>query len=180
MGITERAYNIASNLPARYEHDNESFSSHDGLLESASLEDDDGETFDLQDYDPATKPSWILRRFPKVVQSALLTTWDWTKGPNPPRMWKIEPVFPSVNTAPLQLLDTYLPNTAHRFWLYVAFCTLWLLSFTIILRAYENYLWLHVLGSEERLWHEWPRVSAFQQLHACFSMSCELSSQLGA
>jgi hypothetical protein len=133
MGIIERAYNIVSNLPARYEHDTESFSSQDGLLESAPLDDDNDETFDLRDYIPPTKPSWVLRRFPKGVQTASLAAWDWTKGPNPPRIWKIEPAFPSINTAPLQLLDTYLPSAVHRFWLYAACCTLWLLSFSIIL-----------------------------------------------
>ncbi|KKA19137.1 hypothetical protein T310_6901 [Rasamsonia emersonii CBS 393.64] len=57
----------------------------------------------------------------------------WLSGPQPPRQYRIEPFFPRFQTAPLRLVDRFLPTRSSRVWALVAFHALWALIFLSIL-----------------------------------------------
>ena len=82
-----------------------------------------------------TRRAWQSRlqnRIPPRATSLWKTTATWVKGPDPPRIFTISPFLPSVQHAPLGLLDRYAPKRYHRFWLLVVFYLAWLLSFILI------------------------------------------------
>ncbi|KAL9093649.1 MAG: hypothetical protein Q9159_000178 [Coniocarpon cinnabarinum] len=81
-------------------------------------------------------PRWLQRtkqHVPRPVQSS--TSWivNWAKGPKPPRIWKIRPIFPKLQAAPLTLLDRYAPKRRHRLALLAALYFCFLLVFITVL-----------------------------------------------
>jgi len=89
--------------------------------------------------DPATRPSrpaWLTRLLPRGserLESAWQSVVTWVKGPQPPRIFVIDPLFPRIQHAPLKLLDRYAPKRIHRFGLLIALYACWLLVFSIFL-----------------------------------------------
>ena len=96
----------------------------------------DGEEAALHDDDlsPLLQKPFLQKYIPPKVQRAWRTTVKWCKGPDPPRPWSIVPLFESVQTAPIRLLDSLFPKRIHKFWLLVAFYAAWLLVFSLVLR----------------------------------------------
>ena len=105
--------------------------SHDALSFLAI----DGETGHDVDRDPTLyqQDHPLYRYIPPRVQKALRATVNWTKGPDPPRPWRITPIFEEVQTAPLRLRDQLFPKPVHKLWLLIAFLGCWLLVFSIVL-----------------------------------------------
>ncbi|KAI5365226.1 Putative LCCL domain-containing protein [Septoria linicola] len=91
------------------------------------------------EFDPSparARPSWqnkLADRVPKPVKHAWASTVTWVKGPQPPRIYHIKPLFPSVQHVPINLLDRYASKRIQRFWLLVAAIASWLLVFSLIL-----------------------------------------------
>ncbi|KAK3073352.1 hypothetical protein LTR53_005148 [Teratosphaeriaceae sp. CCFEE 6253] len=86
----------------------------------------------------SSTPSWQQRvtdRIPPRLKHAWAATVHWVKGPQPPRIYTIHPLFPKLQHAPLALLDRYAPRKRHRFWLLVALHASWLLAFSLVLHA---------------------------------------------
>ncbi|GAB7351134.1 hypothetical protein MBLNU459_g1591t2 [Dothideomycetes sp. NU459] len=80
--------------------------------------------------------TWTARlneRIPDPLKRASSAVARWVKGPQPPRPYKIEPFWPSIQHAPIRLLDRYAPKRMQRFWLLMLWYLLWLLSFSLIL-----------------------------------------------
>ncbi|KAI1173464.1 hypothetical protein F4777DRAFT_589848 [Nemania sp. FL0916] len=82
----------------------------------------------MQDQAAPKRWQWI----PYPVRRTADAVVRWVKGPQTPRIWKIEPFFPSVQRAPLRLLDRLLPSRRHRFWLLLAYVAAWILVFAIV------------------------------------------------
>ena len=83
-----------------------------------------------------TFPSWrdrISRRIPPRLKTAWAATVKWVKGPQPPRIYVIHPIFPKIQHAPIALLDRYAPKKMQRFWLLMAVYAAWLLAFSLVL-----------------------------------------------
>ncbi|KAH8163307.1 hypothetical protein CIB48_g4939 [Xylaria polymorpha] len=74
------------------------------------------------------------------------------KRPTNPRIWKIDPVFPAVQHAPLRLLDRVLPAKKHRMWLFFAYFAAWILTFSLV-------LWRGEVASEIEGWGEPSDIS---------------------
>lgn len=72
-------------------------------------------------------------RLPKPVKNTWAAVVTWVKGPDPPRIYQIRPVFPKVQRAPLALLDRFAPSRIRRFWLLVLAIASWLLVLSSIL-----------------------------------------------
>lgn len=94
--------------------------------ELASSELDDVELY---------KNNPILKHIPLPVYRAWRAVVRFTKGPDPPRIYKISPVFPSVQEAPIRLLDRYLPKRRQKVTLLLGFYFVWLLTFALVLRS---------------------------------------------
>ncbi|KAI0099556.1 hypothetical protein F4776DRAFT_658346 [Hypoxylon sp. NC0597] len=93
-------------------------------------EDDDPPTprF-MQDQGAWKKWKWVPYPIRKYGKAA----YKWMKGPQNPKVWKIEPIFPVVQHAPLRLLDKFLPNRTHQILLYMGYVAVWVLTFSIVM-----------------------------------------------
>ncbi|KAK3696341.1 hypothetical protein LTR37_018006 [Vermiconidia calcicola] len=86
----------------------------------------------VRQLDPRWQERWA-ERIPPGLLKACAATVRWVKGPQPPRTYTITPIFPTVQHAPLALLDRYAPKKIQRFWLLIALYACWLFAFSIIL-----------------------------------------------
>lgn len=93
--------------------------------ELASHDDDD---VDLYKNHP------ILKYIPPRLYKAGRAVVRFTKGPDPPRIYKIAPFLPQVQEAPIRLLNRYLPKRRQKIALLVGFYFVWLLTFALVLR----------------------------------------------
>ena len=71
-------------------------------------------------------PAWLVALSSGIAR--------WTKGPQPPRPYKIEPFFPSIQKFPLRLLDRFFPKRKHKICLLIAHHMFWLLALILLLR----------------------------------------------
>ena len=104
-------------------------STEDPLLRSTSI-DDPVENDTPREYPWMQRVSDNIPSPLKKISSAVVT---WVKGPQPPRIYKIDPFFPSIQHAPLNLLDRYAPKRMQRFWILFVFYACWILSFALVL-----------------------------------------------
>ncbi|KAF2427509.1 hypothetical protein EJ08DRAFT_592840 [Tothia fuscella] len=75
----------------------------------------------------------FIRYVPPRFRKAWKATVKWSKGPQPPRPWKITPYFEEYQTAHLRVLDALLPQRKQKIWLLIAFYFCWLLVFSLVL-----------------------------------------------
>jgi hypothetical protein len=115
--------------PSQLYRDNENASIHssDAPILIASSEASDEEHYAVQE-------PYANTNIPPRIQRAWRNTVTWIKGPQPSRPWKIHPFFPKVQTAPIQLVNTYFPKRKHKILLFVIFHAFWLLSFGLVLQ----------------------------------------------
>ncbi|CAK3827856.1 lccl domain containing [Lecanosticta acicola] len=81
-------------------------------------------------------PSWkerLVGRIPIGLRNAGTATVTWVKGPQPPRIYNITPIFPKIQHIPINLLDRYAPARVHRFGLLISLYFVWLLVFSLML-----------------------------------------------
>ncbi|THY49336.1 hypothetical protein D6C97_07376 [Aureobasidium pullulans] len=122
-------------------------SDDDTLLQSTSIDDP------VDDDTPQQYP-WMQRvsdNIPSPLKRISRAVVTWAKGPQPPRIYKIEPFFPSIQHAPLALLDRYAPKKMQRFWLLFVFYICWILSFALILHKSSFAADVQDYGSPVRL-----------------------------
>ncbi|KAF2170899.1 hypothetical protein M409DRAFT_63929 [Zasmidium cellare ATCC 36951] len=81
----------------------------------------------------ATWQERVSERIPSRLKDAWSKTVEWVKGPNPPRIYKITPIFPNIQHAPIALLDRYAPKRRQRFWLLILLYASWLFVFSLML-----------------------------------------------
>jgi hypothetical protein len=81
----------------------------------------------------AQEPYYASKYIPPRLQRAWNKVVVWTKGPQPPRPWRIRPYFAKFQTAPIRFLNSYFPKRKHKVALLVFFHACWLLSFGLVL-----------------------------------------------
>lgn len=127
-------YNIASNKPPGYRHYPDDADSAEVSRSTtpdirsssrAPLLGDQIEDESTEDTKP--RPSTRFRRAQAVAG-------DWITGPKPPRIWKIKPVFPIIQEAPIKLLDIIAPRRWHRVVLLLFVYFFYILAFVLVLR----------------------------------------------
>ncbi|KAJ2973717.1 hypothetical protein NUW58_g8866 [Xylaria curta] len=97
----------------------------------------------MQDQTVSKRWGWV----PSLVRRVTGTVVRWIKGPQNPRIWKIDPFFPAIQHAPLRLVERVLPAKRHRLWLFFAFFAAWILTFALV-------FWQGQLASEIEGWGE--------------------------
>jgi hypothetical protein len=123
-------------LPGRtYSPDRESYrddvEEHPANPHTNTVEPGEELAFDDADqHETNNSYKWI----PAPLQRTSKTVVKWVKGPQPPRIWKINPIFPNIQKAPLRLLQRYCPKRKHKVGLLIGFCFIWLLTFVTVLR----------------------------------------------
>ena len=76
----------------------------------------------------------VKKRVPVPVRRASRAVVKWVKGPQPPYIYTIEPIFPALQTTPIKLVDRYLPKRRHKAAVLLFFYFSWLLIFSLVLR----------------------------------------------
>ena len=71
---------------------------------------------------------WIPAPTVKLTEAVF----TWIKGPQPPRVFKIEPFLPRVQQAPVRLVDRWCPKHRHKITLLLAFYLCWLATFSAV------------------------------------------------
>ena len=84
----------------------------------------------MQDQSSFRNLKWI----PVPVRRVGKSLTRWAMGPNPPRNHVINPLFPSIQEAPVRLLDKYIPKTRHRIALLIGYYFVWILTFALVMR----------------------------------------------
>ncbi|KAI3335788.1 hypothetical protein F4824DRAFT_144519 [Ustulina deusta] len=102
----------------------------------------------MQDQTAWKRLKWV----PYPARRAVDAVVRWIKGPQTPRVWKIDPFFPKIQHAPLHLLDRVLPAKRHRLWLFFAFFAAWILTFALV-------FWRAQIASEIDGWGEPSDIS---------------------
>jgi hypothetical protein len=82
---------------------------------------------------PYRQPFPMLKYVPTRVQRTSKAISRWIKGPQPPRPWKIQPYFPTIQYAPVQYLHNYFPKRKQKVVLLIFFYICWLLCFGVVL-----------------------------------------------
>ncbi|CAJ2507187.1 Uu.00g083730.m01.CDS01 [Anthostomella pinea] len=118
-------------------------------LDDEELDSDDSPTPRFMQEEGAWK-RW--RWIPYPARKLGKTVYRWMKGPQPPRIWKIDPFFPTIQHAPLTLIERLLPNKKHRQGLFLAYFAAWILTFAIV-------LWQGQVSSEVQGWGQPSDIS---------------------
>jgi hypothetical protein len=107
----------------------------DPVDDAARLDDIDVEVTDpttplyIQDPRSWKRLAWVPYPVRRFSQAAV----KWAKGPMNPRNYKIIPLFPAVQHAPLRVLDRFLPKRYYRTWLFLGFCAIWMVTFALVM-----------------------------------------------
>lgn len=91
---------------------------------------------------------WVplpLRRVGRAVAA-------WSKGPNPPQIQKIRPWFPSIQEAPIRLLDRLCPKKKHKAAALMFLYCSWILTFSLVLRHSASAGEIEDYGSPSPVW----------------------------
>ncbi|EXJ92138.1 hypothetical protein A1O3_00688 [Capronia epimyces CBS 606.96] len=102
----------------------------------------------LREASHSFKYKWV----PLPVRKASRAVFTWVKGPVPPRVLKIDPIFPKVQQAPIRLLDKYAPKKKHRFVLLVALYACWFLTWSLMLKQHATSGAIKGYGKPRNLW----------------------------
>lgn len=102
----------------------------------------------LREASHSFKYKWV----PLPIRKASRAVVTWVKGPVPPRVLKIDPIFPKIQQAPIKLLDKYAPKRKQRFMLLVALYVCWFLTWSIMLKQHATTGSIKGYGKPRNLW----------------------------
>ncbi|PGH01112.1 hypothetical protein GX51_05428 [Blastomyces parvus] len=71
---------------------------------------------------------------PLPLRKAGRSTVNWLKGPNPPRVLLLNPLFPSIQAMPIKLRDRFFPKRKYKIGLLLAVYFAWFLPWALVLR----------------------------------------------
>lgn len=108
----------------------------------APVEDDAGHMTEFEDDDSLPTPRFLQdlgayrkwRWVPPSCRRMWKTVKTWAKGPQPPQIQVVIPLFPDIQEAPIRLLDMYLLKRKQRLALLLAFYFCWMLTFGLVFR----------------------------------------------
>ncbi|TAQ83980.1 hypothetical protein B7494_g7703 [Chlorociboria aeruginascens] len=84
----------------------------------------------LQDQGTYRYFKWIPMPIRRVSKAAV----KWAKGPEPPQIHTIKPIFPTIQEYPIRLLDQHVPKRKHRILLLVGYYFFWMFTFALVMR----------------------------------------------
>ncbi len=102
----------------------------------------------LQESAASFQYKWV----PLPVRKAGRAVVTWVKGPKPPRVLKIEPIFPKIQQAPIRLLERYVPKKKQRIILLVALYVCWFLTWSLMVKHHSTSGFIKGYGAPTNLW----------------------------
>lgn len=109
----------------------------------------------LQESAKAYRWAWV----PLPLRKAGRATVNWIKGPDPPHMLLLKPLFPRIQELPVQYLDHFFPKRRHKVSLLMLLYISWFLPWFLVLlhsrsSGYiEGYGQLHTLSCRNNFWY---------------------------
>lgn len=100
-----------------------------------------------------TQPPQSMTQDPrkKPLSSLLRLPYEWTKGPEPPRVHQINPILPKLQTTPLRLFDSFARHTILKRALLALASFLWLCLFIYTVNGNETPPKIPGFGAPKRL-----------------------------
>ncbi len=98
--------------------------------------DDPDDTIASQREPSEHSPRW--QGVPRPIARVYQVTKIWVDGPQPPQIQRIDPFCARTQTAPIRLLDHYVPKRKHRCLLLLAYYLCWFLAFVAVLHRSAN------------------------------------------
>ena len=96
--------------------------------------------------------SFLWGWVPVPVRRTARAVVAWSKGPDPPQIQKITPLFPLIQEAPVRLIDQYLPKRKHKAALLAFFYFCWLLTFILVLNHSAQAGNIEGYGQPQPIW----------------------------
>jgi len=121
-------------------------------VHSASPEPDDGHRIPLPVWMRESSKSFHWKWVPLPLRRVARAIAAWSKGPDPPQIQKIRPFFPSIQEAPIELLDRFFPKKKHKAALLVLFYSCWLLTFSLVLHHSASAGVIEGYGQPSPIW----------------------------
>jgi hypothetical protein len=110
------------------------------------------ETCELQDsVNSTTEDSTQKRNFSNRLPKPLQRIFLWTKGPSSKREHSIKPFFPSVQRAPIEILDKLCRTVRWKIIAFLSVFLLWLFLFAFLVRRNESPPQVEGFGTPKRL-----------------------------
>jgi hypothetical protein len=112
------------------------------------------------DGEGAVLPRWMRERSESI-------TWNWvplsvrqfgrfvkdlSRGPEPPKIQRITPWLPTVQEAPLYLVDRYLPKRRYKALALAAVYGAWLLTFSLVIKNSADSGHIKGYGTPTSIW----------------------------
>lgn len=92
--------------------------------------------------------TWV----PLPVRNTARFLSSWSRGPNPPQIQKITPIFPSIQEAPIRLVNRYLPNKKQKALLLAFVLFSWTLAFSLTLHHSATSGEIKGYGTPQNIW----------------------------
>ena len=89
---------------------------------------------------------------PVRIRQAARVVVAWSKGPDPPQIQKITPLFSWIQEAPVRCVDHYLPKRRHKAALLAFFYFCWLLTFILVLHHSAQAGTIEGYGQPQAIW----------------------------
>ena len=96
--------------------------------------------------------SFHWRWVPLPVRSFARSVNAWSKGPEPRQIQKITPWFPSIQEAPLRLVDRFLPKKRYKALALGFLYSTWILIFSLVLHHQATSGNIEGYGTPSSLW----------------------------
>ncbi|KAL2160598.1 hypothetical protein VTH06DRAFT_1286 [Thermothelomyces fergusii] len=84
----------------------------------------------IQDAGSWKRLKWVPYPVRRLVKAAAA----WVRGPPTPRRYRIDPLLPRIQHAPMALLERHLPRRRSRVLAFFGFWGLWLVAFALVMR----------------------------------------------
>lgn len=84
----------------------------------------------IQDAGSWKRWKWV----PYPVRRSIVAVMRWAHGPATPQRFRIKPLFPGVQYAPILLLEKKFPRLRQRLWLLFFWLALWIIVFALVKR----------------------------------------------
>ena len=94
------------------------------------------------------KYKWV----PLPIRKAGRAVAKWIKGPVPPQELRIRPWFPTIQEAPLRLLNRYMPKRRHKIFLLLLFYFCWFLTWSLMLGLNSTTAHIKGYGKPANIW----------------------------
>lgn len=94
------------------------------------------------------KYKWV----PLPLRRAARAVVNWVKGPSPSRELKIQPFFPQIQEAPINLLDRFVPSRRHRLCLLLIVYVAWAVTWSLMLKHHSASGFIKGYGAPVNIW----------------------------